>query len=194
MVSDPVIKRIGKNDDEVKESPIDFKACFGNDVGSMMILDFMHLISNYTYRIICYVNGELPTLTVRASLTSFFEHLGVAFPDAWKMKRDLRDGLLLPQEVLTCAIRRCGEFAEGEYGSVCPWVQKEIPIPSCFKKLTCEQKMKFTFFLFDWVFQDSLGHPFVMACKEAFDLLCKAFIRQLHADSLYNWNRYLKEV
>lgn len=52
MVSDPVIKRIGKNDDEVKESPIDFKACFGNDVGSMMILDSMHLISNLTYRII----------------------------------------------------------------------------------------------------------------------------------------------
>ena len=141
LVSDPVIKRIGKNDDEVKkESPIDFKACFGNDVGSMMILDFMHLISNFTYRIICYVNGELPTLTVRASLTSFFEHLSVAFPDPWKMKRDLRDGLLPPQEVLTCAIKRCGEFAEGEYGSVCPWMQ-EILIPSCFKKLTCEQKI-----------------------------------------------------
>ena len=57
------------------------------------------------------------------------------------MKRDLRDGLLLPQEVLTCAIKRCGEFAEGEYGSVCPWMQKEILIPSCFKKLTCEQKI-----------------------------------------------------
>ena len=42
MVSDPVIiKIIGKNDDEVKESPIDFIACFGTDVGSMMILDFM---------------------------------------------------------------------------------------------------------------------------------------------------------
>ena len=53
MVSDPVIiKIIGKNDDEVKESPIDFKACFGTDVGSMMILDFMLLISNFTYRII----------------------------------------------------------------------------------------------------------------------------------------------
>ena len=178
MVSDPVIiKMIGKNDDEVKkESPIDFKACFGNDAGSMMILDFMHLISNFTYRIICYVNGELPTPAVRASLTSFFEHLGVAFPDAWKMKRDLRDGLLLPQEVLMCAIRRCGEFAEGEYGSVCPWVQKEILIPSCFKTLTCEQKMKFAFFLFDWVFQDSLGHPFVMACKESFDLLCRVLM------------------
>lgn len=52
MVSDPVIKRIGKNDDEVKESPIDFKACFGADAASMMILDSMHLISNVTYRII----------------------------------------------------------------------------------------------------------------------------------------------
>ena len=54
MVSDPVIiKMIGKNDDEAKkESPIDFEACFGNDAGSMMILDFMHLISNVTYRII----------------------------------------------------------------------------------------------------------------------------------------------
>lgn len=88
-----------------------------------------------------YLNGELPTLTVRASLTSFFEHLSVAFPDPWKMKRDLRDGLLLPQEVLMCAIKRCGEFAEGEYGSVCPWVQKEILIPSCFKKLMCEHKI-----------------------------------------------------
>ena len=61
-VSDPVIKMIGKNDDEAKkESPIDFKACFGADAASMMILDSMHLISNFTYRIICYVNGELPT-------------------------------------------------------------------------------------------------------------------------------------
>lgn len=52
-VSDPVIKMIGKNDDEAKkESPIDFKACFGADAASMMILDSMHLISNFTYRII----------------------------------------------------------------------------------------------------------------------------------------------
>ena len=53
MVSDPVIiKIIGKNDEVKKESPIDFKDCFGTDAGSMMILDFMHLISNVTYRII----------------------------------------------------------------------------------------------------------------------------------------------
>ena len=88
------------------------------------------------------------------------------------MKRDLRDGLLLPQEVLMCAIKRCGEFAEGEYGSVCPWVQKEILSPSCFKKLTCEQKI-IPLLPVRLGVQDSLGHPFMMICKEAFDLLCK---------------------
>ena len=53
LVSDPVIiKMIGKNDDEMKKSPIDFEACFGADGGCMMILDFMHLISNVMKRII----------------------------------------------------------------------------------------------------------------------------------------------
>lgn len=118
LLSDPIIiKMIGKNDDEVKKSSsIDFEACFGNDAEHMMILDCMHMMSNFSLRIISYMNRDIPTPAVRESFIHFFENLGIAFPNASKMIRDVREGLLIQWQTCSGPLKHRRMFAESEYG------------------------------------------------------------------------------
>ena len=62
---------------------------------------------------------------------------------------------------MVCAMQRPRQFRQEQVGFT--WVMEDIILPSYYVKLTCEQKILFCLYLFRWVFQDSLSHPFILA-------------------------------
>ena len=167
---------------EGKESVIDFDACFGNDAKHMCISDCMHLVSNLSLRIIMYLNGDIPTPSIAKYMDRIGKHVGLCFGNDLNSINVGKKRLEISPDIVITAMKRCDDLFFTPLHKRVPWVEGVILIPARFQKLTCDQKMIFCFCLFDWIFQDSLKHPFILAVKEIFDLI----------GYLYNWNRYLQ--
>lgn len=147
--------------------------CTGEEKTRNMI-DFMHCLPNFFLRHLQYMNGEVPTKSVMADYPRFVEYVSNSFSG-----RDAKSRLSIPEVVMLAAIRRANKFFVDVKNRRFEWIKGEILIPAKFKKLTCEQKCVFALGFFDYIFQDSLAHPYVFALKQCLDLMgCQ-----------YNWSR-----
>ena len=145
-------------------------------------LDCMHFIPNFFYRNIRYMNGLIPTPSVMRALPEYEEYLNGLFRDENGVV--INSGALwkIPEETMICAMQRLRQFRKEHTGYT--WVTEDIILPSHYARLTCEQKILFCLCLFRWVFQDSLGHPYVFALATCLQLI----------GYLYAFNRYPKKA
>ena len=142
------------------------------------LLDCMHFIPNLFYRNLRYMNGLLPTPSVMADLPAFSECINGLFRDKNGLPVDSMEIWKNLEATMARAMQRLRQFRQEHVGFT--WVMEDIILPSYYVKLTCEQKIFFCLYLFRWVFQDSLSHPFIFALSECLQLI----------GHLYAFNRY----
>ena len=142
------------------------------------LLDCMHFIPHFFYRNLRYMNGLLPTPSVMADIPAFSECINGLFRDKNGLPVDSMEIWKNPEATMARAMQRLRQFRQEHVGFT--WVTEDIILPSCYVKLTCEQKILFCLCLFRWVFQDSLKHPFIFALSECLQLI----------GYLYAFNRY----
>lgn len=141
------------------------------------VIDMMHFLPNFFVRHLEYMNGDVPKKSVMKDYPLFSKYLTTSFTGGDAMER-----LAVPEEVMLAATRRLNDFFVRRRCKY-PWVNGELLLPRVFKSLTCERKCVFALCLFDWVFQDSLQHPYIFALKNALDLI----------GSQYNLSKDLEE-
>lgn len=180
-----VLKVLGKSDSEKeKEVVVDLDKICAAEKKRRNLIDCMHFIPNFMLRNLQYMWKEVPTATVANELPPLYDYLSVMFLDKNSNINCAKSKLTIPDEVLIHARRRCQQFNEDNESSYLSWVKPDILIPSEFKLLTCERKAIFSLCLFTWIFQDSLGHPYIFALSQILHLI----------GYQYNWNRDFREA
>ena len=146
------------------------------------LIDCMHFIPNFFNRNLRYMNGFIPTPSVMSGLPEYGEYLNGLFRDENGVVINAKELWRIPEETMICAMQRLRQFRAEHVGYT--WVTEDIILPSHYARLTCEQKILFCLCLFRWVFQDSLGHPYIFALAECLQLI----------GYLYAFNRYPKKA